>query len=330
MSEPVTDRLKELAVLYVVEELSGKELTDFERILSEDDALTSYIDELRTTLGDAASLPFREPSEAFLKGQRNILRGRIHLISKEPFLARVGDSIRRRLSAVADSLSAPKRPVLAAIGYVVVGLLIGRFLLTWPITMGDFLPSTFADEQRLLKAMEMGQLKAERMQFVQNGTERLVFHLKDDDEFTYTASPQDDITRDLLGYIALNEPNPGKRLKSIKLATSLTADEKVKMILVSALLDDDNTGIRLRAIKSLTDYPDDNTIWKAAMKALLEDDNTAVRIEALSLLARNPRESLIPVLQVVSRLDENEFIRDEAEAVLVELLAAGETEGVEE
>ncbi len=330
MRERLSERLRQQALFYVLNELPPEAKDSFEMSLQENVSLKEYVSALRQTLSETGELPFRKPSESFLKSQRNLLRGRIAAVSDGPSPRKFGRELATVPSRLAQLILAPRRPALAAITYTVIGLLIGRFFLTGPFDAGALSRSSLAESTRILEAMELGSLTAEQVQFVENGTDKLLFHLKDDEAFTYAASPDDEFTRDLLGYITLNEPNPGKRLKSIKLASSLSADEKVKMILVSVLLEEENAGIRLRAIKSLSDYPDDPTIWKAAMKVLLEDENTAIRIEALSILARNPRETLIPVLQVVSRLDENPYIKDQAGIILSDLLETSQSDDLEE
>lgn len=330
MRDRLSEKLKEQALFYVLDELPPEVKKDFESTLQSSAGLEEYTNALRQTLSETGELPFRRPSESFLKGQRNLLRGRIAALSDGPSPRKFGGDLSAVPSRLAQLILSPRHPVLAAISYIVIGLLLGRFLLTGPFDAGVLSRSSFAESTRIVEAMELGSLTAEQVQFVENGTDKLLFHLKDDEAFTYAASPDDEFTRDLLGYITLNEPNPGKRLKSIKLASSLSADEKVKMILVSVLLEEENPGIRLRAIKSLSDYPDDPTIWKAAMKVLLEDENTAIRIEALSILARHPRETLIPVLQVVSRLDENPYIKDQAGIILSDLLETSQSDDLEE
>ena len=52
------------------------------------------------------------------------------------------------------------------------------------------------------------------------------------------------------------------------------------------------------------------------MKVLLEDENEAVRLSAMDIMEMAPDVSMIPALQVVSVLDENDFIRDRAQELL--------------
>jgi hypothetical protein len=167
--------------------------------------------------------------------------------------------------------------------------------------------------------MEMGLLGMKQIQYVQNGTNRIIFNLKAQDEFTYTAGLQDKLAKELLTYIILNEPNPGRRLHSVKLVPIFSQDDEIRMALVATLLTDGNPGIRPRAVEQLANYPADQMIWEAFMKVLLEDRNAVVRMIALNILAERPHKRLLPVLQIVSHLNENEFIRDESAAILAEI-----------
>ena len=88
------------------------------------------------------------------------------------------------------------------------------------------------------------------------------------------------------------------------------------MVLVSALLTDSNPGIRLKSIRLLSTYEPEKVIQDACMKVLLEDENEAIRLSAMDIIEMVPNSSMIPALQVVSVLDENDFIRDRAQELL--------------
>jgi hypothetical protein len=52
------------------------------------------------------------------------------------------------------------------------------------------------------------------------------------------------------------------------------------------------------------------------MKVLLEDENEGIRLSAMDIMEMAPDVSMIPALQIVSVLDENDFIRDRAQELL--------------
>lgn len=318
MHEKLSLRLKEQSALYVLDALSPEEKKTFENAMANSSELDEYVADLRRTVNATDLIAMREPSESFLKAQRLLLRGRIETMTGEPLSSRITVAVRDAAAAISDFVLFPRRPALAAVAYVAVGLLVGRFLMVLPSATSQSTPSLTVEE-KIRRTMEMGQLGMNQIQYVRNGADRMVFDLKAQDEFTYTAGLQDKLAKDLLTYIILNEPNPGRRLHSVKLASIFSEDDELKMALVATLLTDENPGIRLRAVEHLINYPADEMIWEASMKVLLEDGNTAVRMVALNILAQRPDKRLLPVLQIVSRLDENEFIRHESAAILAQI-----------
>jgi hypothetical protein len=183
-------------------------------------------------------------------------------------------------------------------------------------------------KQRIQNIMENRTLAATSIDYPKNGTDKITFQLKAEDKFSYTGGVEDALVRDLLYYLLLNDNNPGRRLRSVKLMSEISTDNESKMVLVSALLTDQNPGVRLRAIRKLAKYPKDKTLTEACMKVLLEDKNSAVRMEALKILSQYPEEQFLPVLQVVSRLDENEFIRNEAARLLDQMEGTYELQSI--
>ncbi|MFQ6674301.1 MAG: HEAT repeat domain-containing protein [Fidelibacterota bacterium] len=331
MPEKLSARLKHLATLYVTEELTPGQAERFEERIEQSSLLRQYVEELKSALDLSQQLRSKEPPEIFLKHQRNLLKAKIDMLpgkSVEGTIGRTGRIILDRM----DRLFSPRvRPALVAASYVILGLILGRYLLVSPdAPWGPPEQSQAWVEDRIQKILASGQLAATHIEPIRNGSDRVTFRLKSEDEFVYTGDIKERVVRELLYYLLLNESNPGKRLQSIKLISEYTADDEMKMVLVAALLSDKNPGVRLRAIKNLSLYPVDKTIRDTCIKTLLEDDNTALRMEALKILVRNPHESLLPVLQAVSRLDENEFIRAEAGRLLDRLMPSPGTQRMEE
>ena len=330
MPEKLSKRTKEQATLYVMGILSPKEKATFEQELARSDRLKTYMDELSSALRVVSHLPSKQPSETLLNRQRNLLRGRIDMLNKEHFYRTVIRKIQDVFWSISDLLLFSRRPALAAVTYLLLGLIAGRFLF-FPVVSPD-LP-TIAEmtvEERIRQIINAGELPETQILPLRNGNNKVAFRLKAEDDFEYSGGLKDETVRELLSYLLLNETNPGKRLKSLKLMSDLTPDEEMKMVLVAALLSDENPGVRLRAIKSLAGYPVDKTVRDACTKILLEEQNTAIRMEALNILAKNPDDRLIPVLQVVSRLDSNEYIREEATAILDELGDPFNSKSIEE
>ncbi|MFQ6615503.1 MAG: HEAT repeat domain-containing protein [Fidelibacterota bacterium] len=320
----MSDRLKRLAYLYALGELPAKKARRFEKRKESSPELKKLVEELEGTLNLTRMVETREPPEAYLIRQRNLLRGKIEALDTTSIF----QSLVEILTDVADRLfqvvTLQRQPAVAAATYLVLGLIIGRFLLSpgIPALRPDM--ATASVEDRVQAILAQGNLAATRIEPVSNGSDRITFRLRAKDDLTYTGGPEERLVRELLYYLLLNESNPGRRLQSIKLISHFDEDDEMKMVLVAAVLSDENPGVRLKAIKNLASYPPDKTIRDACVKLLLEEDNTAIRMEALNILTHNPDQGLIPILQAVTRLEENPYIRSQAEALLETLVASAD------
>lgn len=324
MPERIPDRLKKLAFMYTAGELRANQAAKLEKRMEASPALKELVEELRHMLSLVQTGEEKEPPGDFLIHQRNLLRARIEALASPSPVRSVLKGVRAALERSFQVATLQRRPALAAVSYLVLGLVIGRFLLS-PGTrsLGPGMP-TASVEDRIQGILARGNLAASRIEPVSNGSDRITFRLKAEDDLTFTGGVEERLVRELLYYLLLNESNPGRRLQSIKLISHFDEDDEMKMVLVAAVLSDKNPGVRLRAIKNLASYPVDKTIRDTCVKLLLEDDNTAIRIEALKILIQKPDQRLVPILQAVSRLDENPYIRSQSAALLKTLVAAGE------
>jgi len=167
--------------------------------------------------------------------------------------------------------------------------------------------------KELLRSGQLGQIK-----FAENGHKdgQIRFAVESRQNLELSGTVNDELIANLLFYLLLHDQNPGKRLKAVKLLQNSQPAQETKMVLVSALLTDSNPGIRLKSIRLLSTYEPGKIIQDACMKVLLEDENEAVRLSAMDIMEMAPDVSMIPALQVVSVLDENDFIRDRAQELL--------------
>ena len=156
------------------------------------------------------------------------------------------------------------------------------------------------------------------IKFAENGHRdgQIRFAVESRQDLELSGTANDELITNLLFYLLLHDQNPGKRLKAVKLLQNSQPAQETKMVLVSALLTDSNPGIRLKSIRLLSTYEPGKIIQDACMKVLMEDENEAVRLSAIDIMEMAPDVSMIPALQVVSILDDNDFIRDRAQELL--------------
>jgi len=121
----------------------------------------------------------------------------------------------------------------------------------------------------------------------------------------------------------------GKRLQAVSLLKTVPAHDNKKLVLISSILSETNAGVRLRALDLLSQFETDKTIRDACLKILLEDQNEAVRMGALSILANSPSADIVPALRVVSLMDQNEYIRERAVEVMIDISYLAEDQALE-
>ena len=69
----------------------------------------------------------------------------------------------------------------------------------------------------------------------------------------------------------------------------------------------------------MVSYQTTTELVNACKRILLDDRNYEMRLESLNILENNKSSDLIPLLEVVSKMDDNSTVRDEANKLLDEL-----------
>lgn len=322
MSEKaLTAKDRERATLYVLEALSVQEREAFESRLSNRPDLREYVTELESTLTLTSTISEEKPSEDMLQGQRNMLRGAIeHLESRKSGLPRLVGKVTESLKSFTNVLLNPRQPALAVASYIVIAFLAGRFLVpsAQPVNSTSQ-PVETASSMDIRKLLQSGVLSYADISLNQNEQSPVELSLHTNQEVSVSGTANDEEVQSLLGYLVLNDQNPGNRLKALDLLASVQPQQELKMVLVSSVLSDPNPGVRLRSIKLLKQFPRDELMINACQKVLLEDTNEAIRMAALDILAKQPTKNMLPILHVVSAMDENDYIRNKSRELLVQL-----------
>ncbi len=303
MSDSIPDQLREQAFEYVSGLLSPTEAKEFEEQLSGDHLLKKLVKEYQSTLNLSHDVFDFIPSDEELQSQRLQLRGRIDQINSQD-----NHVFRWRIisSKIKHFLTSPQ-PAWAVISYMVIAVILSKM-----IPMGESKNHSI----NVAELLQSHELKKVKLVNSFQGDDRIHFALETGDDMDISGQLNDENIQQLLFYLLLNDKNPGKRLKAIRLLMDSAPQTEAQSVLVSALLTDSNPGVRLRSIEILRNYEPSELILEACIKVLLEDDNEAVRQYALEILSENPIEKALPVLQIVSVMDENEFIRAQATLTL--------------
>ncbi len=300
MSKKVSPGQKGQAIAYVSGLLSDKELLEFEAELKGNDPLQNLINDYQTTLQLMQDAFNEVPTEEQLQGQRLLLQGRLKQLESERSTSVFGN-----VGARIKYFFTTPQPTWVVIAYVLAAVLISRFL-----------PLPFADQSvrqhialDLVDLLKTNELRDIKLAGKTNGNGHVYFAMETSKKYDIRGGINDPVIQQLLYYLLLNDENPGKRLKALKLLKEAAPQLDATAVLVSSLLTDENPGVRLRSIELLDGYNASEMIIDACIKTLLEDENEAVRQKALDIIARHPAERSLPVLRIVSAMDNNKYIR---------------------
>ena len=305
MPKSLSDHQKKLASLYVLDALTEAEQITFEHELTQNEDLQSHVRSLESTLNVTSSAKMATPDEIELQSQRNLLRTNIDAMASEE--VKIAPGIWEYLKAWIQTPT----PAWVNLASVAAAFALGLYMMK-PIPQ-QTPEKPEIDIKRLLRSGQLGQIK-----FAENGHRdgQIRFAVESRQDLELSGTANDELITNLLFYLLLHDQNPGKRLKAVKLLQNSQPAQETKMVLVSALLTDSNPGIRLKSIRLLSTYEPGKIIQDACMKVLMEDENEAVRLSAIDIMEMAPDVSMIPALQVVSVLDDNDFIRDRAQELL--------------
>jgi len=134
-------------------------------------------------------------------------------------------------------------------------------------------------------------------------------------------SLNDQRIQQLLLFAARNNYNSGVRMDSVDLLTQNPNNDQVREALIYALRYDSNPGVRLKSLDALGGFVKaDVRVRDSVLEALVNDSNPGVRTEALHLLEPVRVDSSVrAVLQKLAASDQNQYIRTESRAMLVEI-----------
>ena len=328
MPDTLSAKLRDQAALYALDALTNSELRQFEQLLKVNPTLQKEVDEIVATLNLTKLASDVKLPEYVLEGQRNLLRGKIEQLENLNRQSGFKVSLSDLWYNLTKRIFIPRQPAWAVATYVMVAFLIGRLAL--PTLQTVTAPITTPPQPDVMQLLESGALSSSDIDIYQNDAQSVNFDLQAKNDFSVQGGLNDETIRQILYYMLKNDSNPGKRLKAINLLSEAQPVEAGRVVLISSLLTDPNPGVRLRAAKSLNAYKSDKTLRNACVKVLFEDENEAVRMVALGILSKTPTEDIIPALQIIKRMDKNEFIRDQARRIADSFLGQVAVERIEE
>jgi len=259
--------------------------------------------------------------EEWLEKQRIRLKGAVAVSEEAGILAQLLERLRFWWEEL-PYLWLPARPILVWSTALVLGILVGRFVLTTPVDPGLQITSERVNQisqTDLAELIRSGQLEDIDINLLDDPENPVELNLTMGQELILTgAADREDILA-ALEYVLVKDPNPGQRLQSARIlgeVPGLENKESATLALVSALLTDDNPGVRLSALESLEGVQSP-LIKDALVKIVLEDEHDGVRLAAVENLTPYLDDlSVRSALLLVSRMDPVESVRFQAYQVL--------------
>ena len=314
MPNKISEQQKKHAALYICNALSITLKRKLEQELKTNSELLNYVNELKSSIETTREISTIGPSDEFLQGSRNLLRGNIQVLSNKKTTGTVLSTIFDKIKNGVTSLAKTRQPVWAVATYVIIGLLAGRLLLTpgsdKPI---DISGQEIVDMNKLIQSGVLSDLRIDQSTLSPSSI-KLASH--SDNRFNVSGNVNDKNIRQILYYLLLNDADIDNRYQAGKQIRRITPNNESQMVLISSVLSETNQRVKKQSMETLAQYQSSAEIINASKRILLDDRNHEMRLESLNILEKNKSVDLIPLLEVVSEIDDNSKVRVKARQLL--------------
>ncbi len=317
MPNKISEQQKKQAALYICNALSITAKRKMEQELKTDSGLQDYINELKSAIETTRSISTIGPSKEFLQGSRNLLRGRVQVIKNKKSTSSSLLSMLDKIKSGVTLITKKRQPVWAVVAYIFIGLIAGRLLLTpasdKPI---DINGQETLDMNQLIQSGVLSDLQIDQSALSPSSI-KLVSHT--DDRFNVSGNINDKNIRKILYYLLLNDNDIDNRYQAGKQIKKITPDSESQMVLISSVLSETDQRVKRQSMETLANYQSSPDIINACKRILLDDPDYKMRLESLNILGENMSNDLIPLLEVVSKMDDDDDVRYKATELLTEL-----------
>ena len=303
MPNNISESQKKQAALYICNALSITSQRKLEQELKINSTLLDYVNELKSSIEKTREISTIGPSKEFLQGSRNLLRGKILTVSNKEttgsILSNILDNIKNGIASIAKM----RQPVWAIATYVVIGIIAGRLLLApdgnKPINITG---QEIVDMDNLIQSGVLSDLQIDQST-LSSSSIKLVSNT--DNRFNVSGNVDDKNIKQILYYLLLNDDDSDNRYQAGKQINRMTPNNESEMVLISSVLSETNPRVRKQSMATLSQYTSSTELINACKRILLDDRNHEMRLESLNILEKNKSSDLIPLLEVVSKMDDN-------------------------
>lgn len=317
------DKFKELAVLFLLDELGGEDKVKFENALLENDDYKSEFEEIKSFIRMISENKPAEAEESVLMDARYSLMRKIRT---EEDKVSIASSFR---NLVDGFLYRNYKFVFSAAATVLIGIFIGYMMFS----VKQPQPQYAANQELNNSIPGSSKVIVPDVNNVLPSKENNIEEENKFDAVTPVRSKEKRFAPAADKYLTASfifDENPGVRLQAVnKIAQNyddkkLQADVKLKQALITALKEDPNPAVRIEAFTVLTKYPFDEPIRDAFLYVLTNDKNSGLRIKAIKVLSELKFKGQIldektrKVLSRKAETDNNGFVRIHAASMLKE------------
>jgi hypothetical protein len=317
MPNNLTEQQKKQASLYLNNAMSISSKRKFEKELRSNLTLQAYLDELTHMLETTREFSTLSPSDELLQGSRNLLRHEIQAIENsqitESWFNVVFDKIRSGITSIIKV----RQPVWAIATYIVIGVIAGRLLLgpsgDRPLDLNG---NGNLDMDKVISSGLLDDVQIDKLPLAPSSVK---FVSNIDDRFNVTGDVNDQDIKKILYYMLLNDEDKNKRLEAGRLINRIAPNEETQMVLISSVISEQDSQVKLQSIRTLNNYQTTDELTDACKRILLDERDPKIRLEALTILENKKSSDLIPLLEVVIKMDDDSSVRDKADKLLDEL-----------
>lgn len=317
MPNKLTEKQKKQVSLYICNALSISAKRKIELEMKTNTELSDYLNELKITINTTRQISTIGPSEELLQGSRNLLHGKIQDFNSSKSSVLFFSSIINNIKSVVSFITKKQQPVWAVATYVIIGLLAGRLLLfpgaDKPI---DISGQENVDMNKLIQSGVLSDLRINQSTLSPSSI-KLASH--SDERFNVSGNVNDKNIRQILYYLLLNDDVVDNRFQAGKQIKRITPNSESRMVLISSVLSETDQKVKLQSMETLSQYQSSPELINACKRILLDDHNVDMRLESLDILEKNKSSDLIPLLELVSKMDDNLSVREKASKLLTEL-----------
>jgi hypothetical protein len=317
MPNNISEKQKKQAALYICNALSITSKRKLEQEIKTNSELLGYVNELKSSIETTREISTIGPSEEFLQGSRNLLRGKIQVLNSKKTPGLILLTILGKIKNGVLSIAKTRQPVWAVATYVIIGLIAGRLLLIpgsdKPI---DISGQEKVDMNKLIQSGVLSDLQIDHSTLSPSSI-KMVSHT--DNRFNVSGNVNDKNIRQILYYLLLNDDDIDNRYQAGKQIKRITPDSESRMVLISSILSETDQRVKLQSMETLSRYQSSPDLINACKRILLDDHNFEMRLESLTILEKNRSIDLIPLLEVVSKMDDNSKVRVKARELLTDL-----------